>query len=501
MYKVLLVDDEILDLEGMRSFIPWSELGMEVAAAVNNGFAAYEVLEREHIDILVTDVRMPNMTGLELTKQGLARQPHLKVIFVSGYRDFQFVKQALSLQACNYVLKPTDDDELVDSLVKVRDELEQNKKRIDAERELKQIEPFVRNQRLARWIEQTLDGESSVQAPDDPVFSQARWPSAVVVLELDDPSAALEMSNGIAAWCEELRCRQLCTIGNRRFVLLSEDPESITRSNALPGVTVGIGPAARSLDEVGSSCRAAAEALEHKMFYGKGSVIRYELLQKPEKQAVRHLDIPLDELFEAIARYDIVRIHDEIERLIKTASKLHSKYTIQNLTLYVMMKLEDYLRAMDEELHESLGIDWNGIEVVQRFETIQEICAWMRSEAYRISEQLHKRQQPNRHGKWINELTDYVQEHLHENITLKDLADKFSFSPNYLGLLFKEKTDQYFSDYLNTLRMERAKDLLLNTNKKVYEVADLTGYRYLPYFSKKFRECYGMSPLEYRKRH
>jgi len=243
MYKVLLVDDEVLDLEGMRAFIPWTDLGMEVSAAVNNGFDAYEVLERERIDILVTDVRMPNMTGLELTKRGLTLQPHLKVIFVSGYQDFQFVKQALSLQACNYVLKPTDDDELIESLEKIRGELEQRRRSADGPRE------------------------------------------------------------------------------------------------------------------------------------------------------------------------------------------------------------------------------------------------------------------ESRNGKWLHELTEYIQEHLHENVTLKDLAEKFSFSPNYLGLLFKEKTDQYFSDYLNTLRMERAKELLLNTNKKVYEVADLTGYRYLPYFSKKFRECYGMSPLEYRKFH
>jgi len=135
MYKVLLVDDEVLDLEGMRAFIPWTDLGMEVSAAVNNGFDAYEVLERERIDILVTDVRMPNMTGLELTKRGLTLQPHLKVIFVSGYQDFQFVKQALSLQACNYVLKPTDDDELIESLEKIRGELEQRRRSADGPRE------------------------------------------------------------------------------------------------------------------------------------------------------------------------------------------------------------------------------------------------------------------------------------------------------------------------------------------------------------------------------
>ncbi|EGG33870.1 response regulator, partial [Paenibacillus sp. HGF5] len=86
MYKVLLADDEILDLEGMKSFIPWEDLGMKVIDSVNNGFAACEVLEREKVDILVTDVRMPNMTGLELAQRALKLQEELRIIFVSGYQ-------------------------------------------------------------------------------------------------------------------------------------------------------------------------------------------------------------------------------------------------------------------------------------------------------------------------------------------------------------------------------------------------------------------------------
>ncbi|XID90746.1 response regulator [Paenibacillaceae bacterium WGS1546] len=501
MYKVLLVDDEALDLEGMRTFIPWADLGMEVAEAVNNGFTAYEVLKREHIDILVTDVRMPNMTGLELMERGLTLQPHLKVIFVSGFQDFNFVKRALSLQAFNYVLKPTDDAELVESLVKARDGLEQNRRRVDAERELKRIEPFVRQQRFVQWLEQSPEEEAAAQVRADPIFAEARWPSNVVVLELNDPADADRKSGEIAAWCAERCYLHLCTIGSRRYVLLVGDAGSLSPSDLPSGVTVGVGQAVSSPEEVKQAYRSAAEALEYKMFYGRGAVIRYEQLQKKNRQSLRHPDLPLDGLFESIVRYDLIGIHDELERLITSAAKLHSKSTIHNLILYMMMKLEDYLRSLNEDLFELIGKEFNSLDILQKFETIEEIHAWIRREAYQISELLHRKRQKNRNWKLISDLTGYIQEHLHENLTLKDLANKFSFSPNYLGLLFKEETDQYFSDFLITLRMERAKDLLLNTNKKVYEVADLTGYRYLPYFSKKFRECYGMSPLEYRKKH
>jgi two-component system response regulator YesN len=102
--------------------------------------------------------------------------------------------------------------------------------------------------------------------------------------------------------------------------------------------------------------------------------------------------------------------------------------------------------------------------------------------------------------KLIREMTDFVREHLHENITLRNVANRFSFSPNYLGTIFKDATGRNFSDSVIELRMEKACDLLKNSNLKIYEIADRVGYKYLPYFSRQFRESYGVTPGEYRKR-
>ncbi|MFD0674647.1 response regulator [Cohnella sp. GCM10027633] len=263
MYKVLLADDEMLDLEGMRAFIPWTELGMEVVAAVNSGFAACEVLDSEPIDILVTDIRMPNMTGLELAAKALELQPDISVVFVSGHQDFHYIKQAMTMNAFGYVLKPMDDRELIDSLTKIREHL------------------IVKMQR-----ERT-------------------------------ENAYLELSR---------------TAG-------TTDSESL-----------------------------------------------------PAKESTKN-------------------------------------------------------------------------------------------------------------GKLIESVVASIRERLHENVTLRDLAIRFSFSPNYLGLLFKEETGQSFNDYVIGLRMEKAKELLRDTRIKIYEVAEQVGYRYLPYFSRQFRETVGMTPLEYRRKH
>ncbi|WMT39988.1 response regulator [Paenibacillus sp. D2_2] len=153
MYKVLLADDEMLDLEGMKQFIPWSDLGLEVVAAVSNGFSACEVLERQDIDILVTDVNMPNMTGLELARIAIEKSSNIRIIFVSGYQDFHYVKQALSLKACSYVLKPMDDNELIASLKSIIQELIEEERRKEAEEQFGHLKPMAKNDLLFRLLE------------------------------------------------------------------------------------------------------------------------------------------------------------------------------------------------------------------------------------------------------------------------------------------------------------------------------------------------------------
>ncbi|GFZ97140.1 putative two-component response regulator [Paenibacillus marchantiophytorum] len=266
MYKVLIADDETLDLEGMQTFIPWESLGMEIVGAVTNGFSACELIEHQKVDVLVTDVNMPNMSGLELAKRVRARFPEVRVIFVSGYRDFHYVKEALALKAYSYVLKPMNEEELIGSLTLIRSDLDEAVRRDQFE---------VDTQRLLAANTLSPEGPSET----DPFFKSV--------------------------------------VGGKN------------------------------------------------------------------------------------------------------------------------MKL------------------------------IQEMILSMR-------------------------------ERLDQALTLKEEADRIEFSPNYLGQLFKEATGQTFHEYLVALRMEKAGELLRNPKLRIYEVADQVGYRYMPYFSKQFKETYRMTPVEFR---
>ncbi|MFC4600713.1 response regulator [Cohnella hongkongensis] len=523
MYQVLLVDDEELDLEGMRRFIPWEELGMEVAGAANNALSAKEMIESRPIDILVSDVNMPYMSGLELARAALERRPGLRVIFVSGYQEFSYVQQALSMKAYNYVLKPMEDAELVSTLKKVRQDLEEAAKQREVEESYRRMIPIAKSNLLVRLFE----GDTGGGAADWPQqlaaygLNKLAWPTRVAVMEMDklaweyaeSPNAQLEMSRllleQVSAGLEGEGSVPYCKLSTTRIALVLEARsfDRVVRSlyeaigRRLPiTVTTGAGEPVYALARLHSSYQQAIEAVEGKMFLGKGTVIKYEEARRePEMLDARTLDSRMAALFQAMLDYDLVRIYDEFENLFQSLAGLRSKFTVQNLSNYMIWNLEQRLSLVNENLFELLDIELHNLDVLLQFETAGDIRSWFVHRIYEISEKLHKKNN-SANGKFIRSVIERIKERMSENITLKDFAKHFPFSPSYFGFLVKEKSGHTFNELLVQLRMERACELLKEPGMKIYEVADQVGYRYLPYFSRQFKDKFGMTPLEYRKR-
>ncbi|CAM4338551.1 response regulator [Paenibacillus tarimensis] len=516
MYKVLLADDERLDLEGMKAFIPWEKLGMEVVEGVTNGFAACRVLEEQAVDILVTDIRMPHMSGLELAQRASEIRKNIKIIFVSGYQDFQYAKQALKLNAWNYVLKPMDDQELIDSLSQIRSHLDEERTR---EAAYSQMEPLMRNEYLQQLLEGTYSDTARIKLEQDYGLGSFAWPARAAVLEMDDLAWKLIPAGGregmdnpdwmhqVVALCMTHGIECVCRLSRKRAALLLQEQAAVPvvkglldaiRNNFTFTLTAGLGGPCTGLEEVQSSYRQAVEALDYKIFHGKGQLIEIGDVRRSEKEDIKHLDERLGALFSAMTRYDLVAIHDEIEALFQAARSLKTGFTIRSFSLNILMKLDQHLHTMNEDLFKLLDIEFHKLDIIMQFETIQDIQSWLRRQAYELSELLHKKKQ-KKNWKLVQDVQRYVKDRLSVNMTLKDAAEHFSFSPNYLGQLFKEETGRNFSEYLIALRMEKAGELLRQTNLKIYEIAEQVGYRYLPYFSRQFKETYGMTPMEYRR--
>lgn len=521
MYKVLLADDEQLDLDGLRRFTPWEELGMEVAAAVNSGFAALDVMSRQTIDILVTDIRMPNMSGLELARQAAELRPGLKIVLVSGYADFQYAKQAIEMSACSYVLKPVDDDEMAQALRTAAQTLDRERLGDSLEQTFRQSAPYMKDELLGRLLEGRADGEAARSLLEQYGLDRIPFPAAVVLFEIDDLDVRLraypeeERPAAMRRWLDELLgiTRSLgldygCRADGRRIALLLPEPDQVSaperiiadmKTRAGLSVTAGLGEPAAGLADVHRSYIQAEELLGCKMFYGKGRLISPSVRDPGVARDSAELGALLNDMFSAISRYELVRLVDAIRDLFLLAAGVGTKHAVYHFVLHAIAKLDDYLREFNENFYDLTGTEFRSMELLFSFETTEDMQSWLRRKAFAISERLHlKRVKKNR--RLIEEIKQYVETRLDQTVTVRDAANRFSFAPNYLGHLFKEETGVNFSDYVTARRLEKARRLLQNPNLKVYEVAGLVGYRSLPYFSRHFKEVFGMTPGEYRRR-
>ncbi len=506
MYRVLLVDDEMLDLEGLERLIPWESLDMEVVSAVNSGFEALDYLQSNPIDVLVSDIKMPIMSGLELAGRALELIPKLKTVFISGYEDFQYAKKAIQLNASGYVLKPVDDHEVIRVLTEVANELKREAQMEKLENGFKHFGHRVNDEGLFHWLSSAGDNHGPYQ---------------IGLLELDDVSLKLERLpdnikqshisktyNALITCCELEGITTVCRAEGYRFALVLHGEYRLEKlehilayveNNAPLTVTAGLGRITEKIEELPISYHTAKELLSYKIFCGKNRIIAREDIESFQMQDVIDIDEILQTLFMAISNYDLVRVDDSLEQLYANIKRFGKKMSVYNVTIHLIAKLDSFLFGMNENLRTILGIDVNHFDVLYDFETVNDIKSWLRRKLFEISEMLQlKKLRKNR--KLVEGIEEYIKIHLDRNLTLRDVANYFSFSPNYLGHLFKEEKEENFSDFVIRKRLEKASELLLDPKLKIYEVADRVGYKSLTYFSRQFKEKFGATPGDYRKK-
>ncbi|MFU1794033.1 response regulator [Paenibacillus azoreducens] len=526
MYNVLLADDEVLDLRGMERFIPWNEFGMRVAAVVSSGFAALDYIRHHPVDILITDIRMPIMSGLELSREALQLLPQLKIIFVSGYEDFHYAKQAVELNAQSYVLKPVEDEEMIEVLRKTKRQLDHEAQQSRLESDYYKTLPVLKNDMLTGLLDGRQDPEN-MMGGDGTFFEQCgiqpSAPHRVAVIEIDDVAWKLNaygeteakqildnLYQTIADYCASRRIRSLCKLSGRQFafVLQGEQQEEhgelavclIKEIEARYPVTITIGLSntAVSLSLIPASFGQARQALDYKMLAGKSRLIRFSDLEPYSVEEVHNFEMRLDALFAEMSNYRLVEIDDELENVFTLIRRMRSKSTVYNVAIQIISRLDAYLTGLNENLFQMLDMRMENLDILFKFETMDDIKSWLRRRVFEISETLHLKKQ-NKNNKLLKAVCSYVEEHLDENIALRDVSNLFSFSPNHLGLLFKQGTGINFSDYVVERRMEKACRLLQNPQFKIFEVAGQVGYKNLTYFSRQFKDKYGMTPGDYRR--
>lgn len=523
-YQILLVDDESVDLEWLRRRIAADITTASIAASVNSAFTALKLLEERPIDILMTDIRMPVMSGLGLADKARQLNPQIKIVFISGHEDFDYAKQAIDLKASAYLLKPVSDQQLQDTLQHLTQQLDHERHIEKLSQRWTKTLPLIESKLLIGWMEGSATEQMNSMAEHVVESIGENWPLTTALIEIDDlewkmahlteeerRELAHSLFNMIEELCSIHQVGQYLRNGSYAAVLLAacnrdhliSFSETLVESIAarFPAtITVSVGHQAYELQALRQSYKEAQQCLHDKWFAGKNRVIVQPLPKATGNQTPIQLDELSKVIFEAMLQYQLVHIDEQLTLLFKHMEKYEHKKSNAHLVLQFISSLHTHCQQIEEDLYELLHWQDVHLNMLFQFETVHDMHSWLRRRLFECSELIYIKKNSQKR-KIIHRIDEYVHDKLQNKITLKEVADYLEFSPNYLGQLFKEETGEHFSNYLIKLRMNKACELLKDPKYKVYEIAEQAGYKNILYFNRQFKQMTGCTPGQYRKLH
>ncbi|MCU6712117.1 response regulator transcription factor [Paenibacillus sp. J5C_2022] len=521
MYRIMLVDDEEQIIEGLTVIINWQKHACTVVGSAYNGKNGIARALELRPDIIVTDLRMPQMDGLEMIGRIREELPHVKFIILSGYSEFEYAKKGMMLGVKHYVLKPVEEKELENSLAMIVQELaEEKEKREELEQYKKLGASSIGLQRLLilrDMLSAGMDNEELMEALEatgielkHPYITclSARISSTAGIVE-KQPVTVRE-SNDATIISFQYAPTEIAVLMNHAWKSGMRHHESILRVQASLSesfhdtVSIGAGSISESVRLISRSFQQARMAASDYMSVDGGEQIIYY-----EQFRSRHAEYMLPEDWSAGIEAAMEQLQPEIidaavqkllETLQATGGLNQLDLRMQCLNVYAAIASKLTPRQL-QQLTLLAGEDILSLEPRNAIWTFEQCKSWV----HKLFDSIvhlrlqHQSESGSRHI--VDEVKDYIDNHYGDNLTLFSVAEKFYISPNYLSELFRKQTKITFLAYLTHVRIERAKQLLLNREAKLYEVCAQVGYENPKYFRKVFQKLTGWNPSDYRKSH
>ncbi|WP_286891747.1 response regulator [Thermobacillus sp.] len=525
MIKVLLADDEPIILRGLRKLVPWEQMGMTIVGEVEDGAQLAAVLLSDPPDILVSDIQMPNLSGIEVIKRIKDLNLEVKVIFISAYKEFSYARDAVSCGALGYLVKPIDRRELEETLRSAQAQILKEREDHTIKERLLFWEERKRQEMEEEMLDRLLDGRPvnighlgnrlgdgreiatftvAAMEPDQPGSKTGSW------RDEDKNLVVFAIRNVLYEMTSRMPSIMTCFRDGRFFlVFLDMDPDAVLAFAAdvqhkintylKLDVSIGIGGSVQTAAEVPVSGRQAIDALRSKFFRGLNRLLPWKPLtgEMPSEkelyenqQAVicglSHLDweaanIALDQLLRSI------------ERMTFGNKELAVNVCVTSLFLFVReLKNASYDLEEWEANPANVHADFN------RSDTYQELQMKMRDRIGCLFRQLQN-SASHQDKQLIQKIKRYVETQYMDEITLESAAALAYMNPYYFSAFFKKHMGKNFKQYVTEVRMKEAVRLLLQTDLMVYEIAERVGYQNARHFSGVFRKMYGKLPNDYRQ--
>jgi two-component system response regulator YesN len=518
MYKVMLVDDERLIREGIASMINWSELNLDLVGTCVDGREAYTQIAEQQPDIVITDIKMPKMDGLQLIEQVKRLYPDTRFVVLSGYGEFEFASKAMKYGVRHYLLKPCSRAEIVQVLSEIKVELYEDKQKAEflgeMEHRLQNMIPQLKEQFLRDCI---LNNQKFSRMELDYYKNVLNIGDEQVILVLMQPEGQFDYLELFALKniSEDLFATGsiiLSTNIGKRFLMLIQDmkeealKERIRSVNDVfsqyykLGLTVSFSNPGTA-EQLSMLYRDVVECLKYRFYLGEGCIITERDVRDME-EGYRELallsEVDFDKITMAVKVGNLQEMEGELAFFFEKLNEVHPQ--IEFAVSYCIELFAAITRQRNE--HSPVQSAKERAAILSK-DTLEDIQRDIVQVAREITSDNYERN-ARRHSRLVNQMLQLVKEQLHnEHFSLAWISKEvFFMDTDYIGKLFKKETGEKFSHYLMKARMEQATNLIDHSDDfKIYEIALQTGFgENYPYFSQMFKKQFGCTPTEYRKR-
>jgi len=534
VYRLLVVDDEAFALKSVVDTIDWRSLQISQVFAASDAEEARDLLDEHVIDVMICDIEMPGENGLELLNWMKKRGVATETIFLTGHDKFDYAHTALQMGCFDYLLKPIRHERLKETVMRALSKLEETRQKLSMHNRVERYENLLRTQKhilVDRFWTDLIEpgGETYDTEPHTTYLS-------MIQPEFSASDVFMPVLLSVDRWKQSFASRdehilEYAMMNSARETVLRNWPGTVVkcRGGAIFIVIYEAANVERELKELEWRCRRfIADCNQY--FYGHvscyigsaGPIDRIsstcaELLDMERRNVSRSDSIfikgefyedqggmppvswpsELSVLFESGKKEELQRRIDDLFSIYenqKSLSKEHLKAFYFHFVSMIYQTFHKSGISVDHAL-ESLS---RQEDMAQATKSLSQLRAWTKRMTDAAMNAVDKRR--NREPSVIELIEQYVQTHISQDLTREDIAAFLHFNPAYLSRLFKKETGLSLSDYIMDQRMKQAKRLLSESDLKVSDVAEITGYRNFSYFSKLFKKQEGFTPQEFRKR-
>lgn len=534
MLKVVIVDDEKMICSLISQLLDWEEMGAEIVGMAYTGIEAFEMIQEQRPDIIISDIRMPGYDGLELIKRTKEEGIESEFVMISGFKQFEYAQNAMKYGVKYYLLKPIEEDKLAEIIREIAKNIASQRARKNHEIRVEQELREARDKMKKRFLTSILLNEENNEAVVDQLvvneeyntaFKEGAFQAFFIKLDTDkemevsENSVIDEMEKQIKVFeeiCEEYIQANMHSgiivlvnyeIEKEKLICqkieeLYENLKRYVDQFKEFSLVIGVGEKSNNFFRTQHCLKTAIDAIKYRVKIKDKKIIYFErynfeaynineiitererqlFTSKLEMDDIEGMEECVTASFRKVkygmSNYSPVLIYDILLMYVELLTEYCKTKNFYND--YYILKLKEWNRSVDNRCTEKELIEDTKLFLREIIENIEE-------------------EKRNRDTKPVRIVKAFIEENYMSEISLMQLADIVSMNPSYLSSIFKKETGMAYSEYLIQCRLQQARKLLVETNLNISEVARSSGYQDARYFSKQFLKQIGLKPSEYRK--